>query len=225
MLIQDGDNTRCTRLHETINVSCSISFVHIIHMNNNKRGVQKSRDDFECISPTHTHAKVCFSPTKVCRLTTRLGIYDALVVKTCVIMNAYLNGLRVLTIKKHGGGCNIFVLRPNPSNVFSQASSLVLSTRHMLHRVQNMVLRELVEEGNYIWYVLWTSEVLPMANSCIALVWCGSRLDHKTRVSGHVRKFVSFHMCVVHFTMMFVITIVCHVRVWHDIRWQDQKKQ
>ena len=54
----------------------------------------------------------------------------------------------------------------------SQASSLVLSTRHMLHWVQSSVSRELVSSlgggVNNIWYALCTSEVLAMAICNIA---------------------------------------------------------
>ena len=59
----------------------------------------------------------------------------------------------------------------------------------------------------YIWRALWTSEVLAVAISCTASVWCGYGLDQVARVSRHVCGDVEFRTCVVYFTMRFVSTI------------------
>ena len=77
----------------------------------------------------------------------------------------------------------------------------------------------------YICHALCTSEVLAVAISCIAWVRCGSWLDHRTRVSGHVCSKVSFHTCVVHLTMMYVATKEWHVGVWHNARWHDNRRK
>ena len=59
----------------------------------------------------------------------------------------------------------------------------------------------------YIWHALSASERLAVAISCIALAWCGSELDHVTRVSGHVCDEVVFRTCLVNSRMMFGRTI------------------
>ena len=50
----------------------------------------------------------------------------------------------------------------------------------------------------HIWHVLSTSDVLAVAISCIAGVYCGFGLNHVARVSRHVRCEVVPHKCVVH---------------------------
>ena len=88
--------------------------------------------------------------------------------------------LHVLKWKNYGGGCYIWFSSPTPQK-FYQASPLVLSTRQCCG--SQFHLRGGV---NNIWYALWTGELLAMANCYMALVWCRSRLYHRTRVSGHV---------------------------------------
>ena len=58
----------------------------------------------------------------------------------------------------------------------------------------------------YICHVLSASDVLAVAITCIACVWCG--LDHVAHVSGHVCGEVVCHTCVLHITMAFVRMMV-----------------
>ena len=53
-----------------------------------------------------------------------------------------------------------------------------------------------------------TMDVLVVAISCIACMYCGSGLDHFARMRVHACCEVVFRTCVVHSTMMLVKTIV-----------------
>ena len=60
----------------------------------------------------------------------------------------------------------------------------------------------------YIWHAPSVGEMLAVAISYIARVWCEFGLDYVAVVSGHVCGEVVFRTGVAHSTMMFVRTIV-----------------
>lgn len=64
--------------------------------------------------------------------------------------------------------------------------------------------------------VLWA-----MAICNVAWVWCESRLNHRTRVCGHVWSNVSIRTRVLHLTAMFIKMLEWHVRVWHNTKRHD----
>ena len=96
----------------------------------------------------------------------------------------------------------------------SQASPFLLSTPQMLHRAHRSVAGASLDFGDRVIYdghASCTSEVLAMASSCNALVWCGFRLDHVARVGKHMCGEVVFRTCVVHATMRFFRAIERHM--------------
>ena len=57
----------------------------------------------------------------------------------------------------------------------------------------------------YIGHAVNTHEVLTVAINCIALVWCGSVLNHFAQEIGHTHVESVFHTCVEHTLTIYVI--------------------